>query len=208
VDPLAEYHFNMTPYNYCLNNPMLYIDPFGLDTLKTDQNGDPHVDLDEVAVTASRPTNSGYMQPYGMWWEGSVGQGNPYRARSTDYMGSSDHFLNMTGFDWLGFYSIFGKISDAWAEFGFKKPDMTKTKSDKDIKKESTGENTTETDAFGKPLDDEKFEYKRSEEDSTIKTYIMLFDEKNGNVYRDKKVHKNSLKGRYVTEEYRGDPRY
>jgi len=32
-DPLAEYHFNMTPYNYVYNNPILFIDPFGLDTI-------------------------------------------------------------------------------------------------------------------------------------------------------------------------------
>jgi len=31
-DPLAEYTFNLTPYNYCNNNPVRYIDPFGLET--------------------------------------------------------------------------------------------------------------------------------------------------------------------------------
>lgn len=30
-DPLAEYHFNMSPYHYVDNNPLRYIDPFGLD---------------------------------------------------------------------------------------------------------------------------------------------------------------------------------
>jgi RHS repeat-associated protein len=33
IDPLAEWHFNFTPYNYCLNNPINFIDPFGLDTV-------------------------------------------------------------------------------------------------------------------------------------------------------------------------------
>lgn len=32
MDPMAENHFNMTPYNYVLNNPLIYIDLFGLDT--------------------------------------------------------------------------------------------------------------------------------------------------------------------------------
>ncbi len=29
-DPLCEYHYNQTPYHYVLNNPLKYIDPFGL----------------------------------------------------------------------------------------------------------------------------------------------------------------------------------
>lgn len=32
VDPMAEHHFNYTPYHYCFNNPVSFIDPFGLDT--------------------------------------------------------------------------------------------------------------------------------------------------------------------------------
>lgn len=31
-DPLMEYHFNTTPYHYVFNNPLRFIDPFGLDT--------------------------------------------------------------------------------------------------------------------------------------------------------------------------------
>ena len=34
VDLLAEKHFGATPYNYVLNNPLKFIDLFGLDTLK------------------------------------------------------------------------------------------------------------------------------------------------------------------------------
>jgi uncharacterized protein RhaS with RHS repeats len=36
VDPLAENHYENTPYNYCLNNPILLIDPFGADTSFSD----------------------------------------------------------------------------------------------------------------------------------------------------------------------------
>lgn len=34
VDPLAEKHHEINPYNYVINNPMSYIDPLGLDTSK------------------------------------------------------------------------------------------------------------------------------------------------------------------------------
>ena len=33
VDPLAEKHHSKSPYVYCLDNPMLYIDPLGKDTV-------------------------------------------------------------------------------------------------------------------------------------------------------------------------------
>lgn len=42
IDPLTEKHKALSPYTYVLNNPILYIDVLGLDTLK------------EVVVTASR----------------------------------------------------------------------------------------------------------------------------------------------------------
>ncbi|WP_066633725.1 RHS repeat domain-containing protein [Labilibacter marinus] len=35
IDPLCEYSFKMTPYHYVTNNPMNYIDPFGLKETKT-----------------------------------------------------------------------------------------------------------------------------------------------------------------------------
>ncbi|MFC7526264.1 hypothetical protein ACFQRK_20055 [Parapedobacter sp. GCM10030251] len=40
-------HYNSSPYSYVLNNPLIYNDPFGLDTNKVNQ-------LDEVTVTGYR----------------------------------------------------------------------------------------------------------------------------------------------------------
>jgi RHS repeat-associated protein len=33
IDPMAENHFNLNPYNHVMNNPMSYSDPLGLDTI-------------------------------------------------------------------------------------------------------------------------------------------------------------------------------
>ena len=40
VDPLAEKFPNTNPYNYCLNNPIMIVDPNGLDTLIFSRSGE------------------------------------------------------------------------------------------------------------------------------------------------------------------------
>jgi RHS repeat-associated protein len=37
-DPLAENHFDLNPYNYVMNNPLIYIDPYGTDTTFANNN--------------------------------------------------------------------------------------------------------------------------------------------------------------------------
>ena len=32
---MTEMHHNLTPYNYVLNNPINFVDPWGLDTVST-----------------------------------------------------------------------------------------------------------------------------------------------------------------------------
>ena len=62
VDPLAEWHFNYSPYHYCFNNPTNLIDPFGLDTIQAHNlnwsqfNPDNDVILlNQVTITANKP---------------------------------------------------------------------------------------------------------------------------------------------------------
>jgi len=38
IDPLIEKHFDYTPYAYVYNNPLLFIDPFGMDTVSSYAN--------------------------------------------------------------------------------------------------------------------------------------------------------------------------
>jgi len=39
TDPMGELHFDSSPFRYVLNNPLRYIDPFGLDTLSSTAKG-------------------------------------------------------------------------------------------------------------------------------------------------------------------------
>jgi len=41
VDPLAENHYEHTPYNYVLRNPVKYADFMGLDTISRNDNVTP-----------------------------------------------------------------------------------------------------------------------------------------------------------------------
>lgn len=48
ADPLSEKHYDISPYAYCLNNPINYIDPLGLDTVNV--NSGRQVNKGDVIV--------------------------------------------------------------------------------------------------------------------------------------------------------------
>ena len=54
-DPLAEYHFNMTPYHYVFNNPMMFTDPFGLDSIAPNNPGGSNNPIPLPGITVKRP---------------------------------------------------------------------------------------------------------------------------------------------------------
>ena len=73
-DPWATNHYDLTPYNYVMNNPMLYGDEFGLDTGKV-------VQLKEVKITAQKKQKpvvldlenswkkAPHLKPLTHWWQ-------------------------------------------------------------------------------------------------------------------------------------------
>ena len=71
MDPLAEKHYEISPYAYVMNNPMRYADPLGMDTITVNLKGQEMnrisasgediimANLDEVVITApSKQTSS------------------------------------------------------------------------------------------------------------------------------------------------------
>lgn len=56
VDPLTDKHPDYTPYAYCYNNPINYIDPFGLDTFNINV-GNQSIDRISVKNSESHTFN-------------------------------------------------------------------------------------------------------------------------------------------------------
>ena len=93
IDPLAVHHEEMTPYNYVMNNPLLYGDEFGMDTTKVHQ-------LNEVKVTATKTKkpffdlndnswvrNAPHLKPLTHWWQKALvflNNGRTYNGISYD----------------------------------------------------------------------------------------------------------------------------
>ena len=44
IAPLCEKYYNVSPYNYCMNNPVMFIDPDGRDGVKI-------IDTDNKTIT-------------------------------------------------------------------------------------------------------------------------------------------------------------
>jgi len=73
LDPLAENHTSITPYNYVMNNPILYGDEFGLDTTKK------ATQLKEVVVRSVFNAPTSVLRP-----------GTPFNWNNIDYQAAQN----------------------------------------------------------------------------------------------------------------------
>lgn len=55
IDLLTDEHNDYTPYHYCFNNPVRFIDPFGMDTLTPRQGDQQPVKKDDVVIIDAKP---------------------------------------------------------------------------------------------------------------------------------------------------------
>jgi len=71
VDPLAENHYDVSPYAYCLNNPINYIDPLGLDTVASNNippTFDPNKDIVQLPEVTVKPKPDFQLTPNDQEW--------------------------------------------------------------------------------------------------------------------------------------------
>jgi RHS repeat-associated protein len=204
IDPLMEWHFNYTPYHYCFNNPISFVDPDGLDSMK--------VILPQVVVTEKKP---GFFSKIWKWFKNHTNQngGNsletddggpdptPIKAKFPGPPIHIDDLLALISGVSAGTYEkstipmadALNNAKDAHEEAKNiqvpLRPEPDKQTSDKEIGKKSMG-STEPTKANGQPI-----------ESDSIVVPLMIKDnpdDKSQRVYQDYKMDKNSQYGRPV----------
>lgn len=128
IDPLAEMHYNLTPYNYVLNNLLTYIDLFGLDTINNNNNfskeewsnfkvANDEVLLNEVIITKTNTGNNwlGGIISTGLWGVNTgVGALSTYTVYSGKYYKMNEvwhNYKTTTAWRWQ---------TSRWNNFGAK----------------------------------------------------------------------------------------
>ena len=196
VDPMAENHFSYTPYHYVFNNPVRFIDLFGLDTTyyvppiepinvyPPSRNENRPVErsvLDQFAEWFRRHFGNSalegsytYEKPVGLYFTSRDGQGEENStAKNTESGGNIDDILALD--PGAGQYSR----SSLWAAKGIndlykatKAASTIKMTSDRDIVNNNTG-TAEKTDATGKPISHKEGNGSNSIGDSTdVKFYL------------------------------------
>ena len=231
-DPLAEWNFNQSPYNYVLNNPVYYIDPYGLRELTPEQ-------IERRARRAARRAERRQAR-FDRRNGDSVDGGNIkevvcYGTRKQSKSAAREQAQNDKKKWGLFFYGPDGKNGTNTIADGIRidielfsglniwrkqKPYKTPgpptmddianqsvnvaaevSKSDKDI----VAENTGTSDAANPEKQTIVRTYSGSdqdESDSTVVTYAIKFVENGPTTWRDKKQHKHTNMGRWISETY------
>jgi len=209
VDPLMEYHFSHTPYHYCFNNPIKFVDPFGMDTTYV---APP---IPEIVVEADKPS---WWQRFTSWWKSSGTAGSPNESsqasgimmysnegggyRTTVSRDPNTGMLDVTDlliyFNYNHHLAPLPKAPEVDVPGGVDTITDLISETDEAIKN-ATGD---KTDAHGKPIDENKTETIKGNESDSIVVPLLHIDMETGDSLVDWKIDKNSRHGRPISEPY------
>ena len=158
MDLLAEYHYNYTPYNYTFNNPIRYIDPFGLDTI--------------AAVYCYGKAPEEPKQKFGFWIYG-------HNKKGDDDLGSrkAEHHESIDISDWFSFNPLYELL---WKIFGGDKEKKNNNEEDENENETTSDEEIIEETA-GNNKELIQIEIER-------RTYVSPAVESFGKVYKDSAI--------------------
>ena len=114
MDPMAEKYYNMSPYGYTGNNPMIYIDPTGMDQWRTSNQDEiervllamrtgEQVDTESFGDEWTRTTDEELAEEMAMYDD----ETNEYFIDGTPYQDFEGYGMNQEGFD-LGYKNLVG----------------------------------------------------------------------------------------------------
>ena len=215
IDPLMEFHFDVTPYHYCFNNPINLIDPFGMDTLKVDPNsGLPTADIPGIVVVGHKPSFWERLwnfltsdQTYGEPIVTTEGGADPATEKATitgPQINVDDLLPAIKGAGAGSFKAGPLNMAKAINKGGKVVTDIIKKTSDKEIK-QATGD---KTDAHGQPISEtdnaqgQTTTPQGQESDSSVVQQGLYFTN-DSVVVQDFKAKNNTSMGRVISQPYK-----